>query len=148
MINGNTGLFNAGNDNAGNRNAGHRNAGNRNTGHYNAGNDNAGLFNTIQPTLKIFNKDSGMTYEQCEKEEWFKLLFWYRLELTERVWYTNEEMELSPIRQCTRGYLKVIPYKEACKKWWDNYSEEEKEIIQSMPNFDKDVFKEITGIEI
>lgn len=38
--------------------------------------------------------------------------------------------------------------KEACAKWWSQMTEKNKEIIQSMPNFDAKIFKDITGIEI
>jgi hypothetical protein len=38
-------------------------------------------------------------------------------------------------------------YKEAWSEWWDkNKSKEMKERIKKLPNFDKDIFKEITGI--
>ena len=39
-------------------------------------------------------------------------------------------------------------YKEACKNWWNKYTDKEKAVIMSMPNFDKDKFKQITGIEV
>ena len=38
-------------------------------------------------------------------------------------------------------------YKEACAKWWAGMSEENKEIIKSIPNFDAGIFEEITGIK-
>jgi hypothetical protein len=46
------------------------------------------------------------------------------------------------------GYLKSYTYKEACKNWWNGMSRKNKAIICSMPNFDANVFKEITGIEV
>ena len=39
-------------------------------------------------------------------------------------------------------------YKEACKIWWENMSDKYKQIIMSIPNFDKDIFEEITGIKL
>ena len=41
-----------------------------------------------------------------------------------------------------------IPYKEACQEWWKNITNSNKSIIMSMPNFDADVFFEITGIKV
>ena len=32
--------------------------------------------------------------------------------------------------------------------WWDNLTDEEKDIIKSIPNFDPDKFFEITGIRV
>lgn len=48
----------------------------------------------------------------------------------------------------TGGYLKTLSFKEACINMWNNLTDREKNIIQSIPNFNKDKFKEITGIEI
>ena len=46
------------------------------------------------------------------------------------------------------GYLKVRKYEEACAMWWENMSEENREIIKDTPNFDAEIFKEITGIDV
>lgn len=66
---------------------------------------------------------------------------------TEWVECEPEEMDTEE-KRATGGYLKIYTYKEACAKWWAAMGEEDKEIIKSMPNFDKDVFKDITGIEV
>ena len=44
--------------------------------------------------------------------------------------------------------LKTRSYKEACAIWWKSLTEENKEIIQRIPNFDADVFFDITGIRV
>ena len=44
------------------------------------------------------------------------------------------------------GKLKVNTYEEACRRWWDDMTEENKSIIKDIPNFDIDVFCDITGI--
>ena len=46
------------------------------------------------------------------------------------------------------GYLKTYDYKEACANWWEAMTEDNKKTIKSMPNFDADVFEDITGIKI
>jgi len=46
------------------------------------------------------------------------------------------------------GYLKTYKYKEACGTWWKKLTEENKKIIQKIPNFDKNKFYHITGIEL
>ena len=48
----------------------------------------------------------------------------------------------------TGGYLKVLTYKEAWKKAWDGAAEEDKDLLYALPNFDKEVFKEISGIDV
>ena len=45
------------------------------------------------------------------------------------------------------GKLIVNSYEDACRRWWNGMSKENKEIIKSIPNFDIDVFCDITGID-
>ena len=130
---GNTGIFNTGN---------------RNTGIFNACNRSAGLFNTKERTLTMFNKDSEMTWNEFINSEYYDAIYSSPFSLTEWIYYTEEEKKNSPIRQAIGGYLKKYTFKEACKNWWDNMTDENKDIIQSIPNFDKKIFKEITGIEV
>lgn len=35
-----------------------------------------------------------------------------------------------------------------CLTWWIDLSESDRKEVLSLPNFDKDVFKQITGIDI
>ena len=44
--------------------------------------------------------------------------------------------------------LKIRSYKEACAIWWEELTDENKKIIQQIPNFDADVFFDITGIRV
>lgn len=107
-----------------------------------------GIFNTMERTITIFNKNSGLTYEEVVKKDWYLALFSVPLFLTEWIEYTDEEMKDSIIRQSIGGYLKKYTFKEACANWWNRVSDENKALIQTIPNFDKDIFKEITGIDI
>ena len=68
--------------------------------------------------------------------------------LTEWINYSKEEMEKDESKNLIGGYLKTYSYQEACKNWWNGLSRKNKAIICSMPNFDANVFKEITGIEV
>ena len=152
LKNGNTGLFNTGARNTGARNTGDRNTGDwntgdRNTGMFNACDRSTGLFNTVEKTVPIFNKDSGLTWNEIYREDWYASLRCGEFKLTEWIWYTEEEMKDSPIRQAIQGYLKQYTFEEACLNWWDSLSNEDKELIKTMPNFDKEIFKQITGIE-
>lgn len=96
----------------------------------------------------MFNKDSEMTWNEFINSEYYDAIYSSPFSLTEWIYYTEEEKKNSPIRQAIGGYLKKYTFKEACKNWWDNMTDENKDIIQSIPNFDKEIFKEITGIEV
>ena len=144
----NTGDWNTGNWNTGNRNTGDCNTGDWNTGDWNTCNRSTGLFNTEERTITIFNKDSGLTWNEVLKKDWFRALNHGYFKLTEWIYYTEEEKENSPIRQAIGGYLKKYPFKEACENWWNSLDETDRKLIQTIPNFDKSIFKEITGIEV
>ena len=162
---GNTGLFNTGDWNTGNRNTGYRNTGNWNTGNWNTGYRNTGdwntgdwntgdwntgmfnscnysngFFNTKEPTVNIFNADSGMTVTEFYNSKYYKALMSSPFILTE--WIKDESKEL------IGGFLKEYTFEEACKNWWAKMANENKKIIKSIPNFNADIFREITGIEV
>ena len=44
--------------------------------------------------------------------------------------------------------LKHIEKETGRQMWWDGLSDHEKEIVLNLPNFDKAIFKEITGIDV
>lgn len=124
----NTGDGNTGNGNSGNRNSGCMNTGDCNSGHFNTGdfnnaNGTTGFFCTEDdPEIRLFNKPSGMTQAQFRASVYWKALHSVQLPLT--------------------------TYTDACQLWWKRMSDENKRIILSMPNFDADIFREITGIKI
>ncbi len=144
----NTGNCNTGNCNTGDSNTGNWNTGNRNTGCFNSCNNSTGLFCTQEPTIQIFDIDCGMTMSEARRKKWYKLLIKHTLLLTEWIDYTEEEKKQDKEKEAIGGYLKEYTYEEACQIWWSKYTDEEKAIIKSMPNFDKDKFKHITGIEV
>ena len=59
----------------------------------------------------------------------------------------SEPLELTWWDEETKT-LKNRSYKEACAIWWEKLTEENKKIIQQIPNFDADVFFDITGINV
>ncbi len=61
---------------------------------------------------------------------------------------TKEEKKQHPEHETLGGYLKKFEYKEACKNMWNVLTEEEKEIVMNIPNFDAEKFMQITGIEV
>ena len=44
--------------------------------------------------------------------------------------------------------LKRRSYKDACAIWWSKLTEKNKKIIQEIPNFDPEIFFDITGIDV
>nr|WP_229263691.1 hypothetical protein [Cohnella cholangitidis] len=164
----NAGHYNAGDSNAGNRKAGHYNAGtatpgtatpgtttpgtatpgtatpgtttpgNRNAGHYNAGHYNAGDFNScnwstgsfcsVEPPFLLFNKPSPISRDE---------LYWHA------------GFRAARQLRVVDGDGNKIEYKQAWANLWnDELGNPERIAIQSIPNFDTDVFFEITGIRV
>ena len=144
----NTGDSNTGYCNTGDRNTGNRNTGDCNTGDWNSCNFSNGLFNTISPKINLFNKPSNYTMEEFKRRKWYDALTNGIFRLTEWVDWTEEELKEYENRKNSGGRQVPIDFKVACKKWWDTLSDEDREIIQTMPNFDKTIFTDITGIEL
>ena len=158
----NTGRGNTGNKNAGDWNTGRGNTGNWNTGNWNTGNKNTGdwnstdfstgCFNTKEEKIRLFNKRSKWTYRDWKCSSARDLMC--DCPHTKTVWInekymTDSEKEENSTWKRTGGYLKTIEVtNEDKQKWWDNLDDEEQEEIKSLPNFDKEIFKEITGIEV
>lgn len=148
----NTRKDNTGRGNTGDRNTGDRNTGNRNTGDWNITDFSTGCFNTKEEKIRLFNKRSKWTYRDWRCSSARDLMC--DCPHTKTVWIskkymTDSEKEENPTWECTGGYLKIIEVTNEDKQnWWDNLEDEEREAVMSLPNFDKDIFKEITGIEV
>ena len=61
---------------------------------------------------------------------------------------TDEEKAEHPEAETTDGYLKKLDNSECTVLWWRGLSDGQKAIITAIPNFDKAIFKEITGIDV
>ncbi len=156
-----TGLCNSGNRNSGDCNSGDWNSGNRNSGDWNSGDCNSGdwnkcsfsngCFNTTSPKIYLFNKPSEWTYEDWLNSEARYLLNQIPGDVLEYIWLsdmTDEEKAAHPEAETTGGYLKVLDNSECAVIWWRGLSDRQKAIITAIPNFDKAIFKEITGIDV
>ena len=144
----NSGHCNSGDYNSGNYNSGYCNSGDCNSGYFNSCDYSSGLFCTQDPKVKIFDIETDMTMKEVIQTDWYRMLFKYSIDLTKWIEYTDEEKQSDKDKDLIGGYLKTYTYKEACKNWWDKYTDEERAVIMSMPNFNKEKFKQITGIEV
>ena len=61
---------------------------------------------------------------------------------------TDEEKKDDPQFFVRQGYLKTYTWEEAWSNYWRDCDDEEKQKVLNLPNFDKDIFKEITGIDV
>ena len=145
----NTGDCNTGNWNTGDWNTGNCNTGDWNTGNCNTGNCNTGFFNTNDGVLFAFNKPLKMSRSEFLNNKGVKILNWNY----ENNWWiysqnmTDEEKATHPEHTTTGGYLKTVSFKEACKIMWEKLTDEEKAEVTKIPNFDSEIFEEITGIK-
>ncbi len=148
--NSNTGDWNTGDWNTGYSNTGDWNTGNRNTGNWNSTDYSTGFFNSVPSPIYIFNKPTELSREEilncrgmdvlCQK---YKNLWWIN-----SADMTDEEKAAHPEHETTGGYLKEVDHKTACHMMWDNLNAEDRDAVMELPNFDAEVFYEITGIDV
>ena len=147
----NTGDWNTGNWNTGDWNTGDRNTGDRNTGDWNKSSFNTGCFNTEEQKIMLFNKPSNMTYREWIDSDARYLLNQIPKDVVEWVYekdMTDEEKEAYPTYETTGGYLKVLDESECGQLWWGSLSDDQKKIIEEIPNFDVEIFEQCTGIKV
>ena len=156
----NSGDRNSGNYNSGNYNSGYCNSGNCNSGNYNSGNWNSGswnstnfstgFFNSIEPPLYAFNNPLNVARNEFNDNIGIQAMN----HSYENSWWvhsddmTEDEKKEHPEHETTGGYLKVVDFKTACAIMWDKLTDDEKEAVKQLPNFDPVVFQEITGIDV
>ena len=141
----NSGNRNSGDCNSGNRNSGNRNSGNRNSGNWNSGNRNSGFFNTNSPLVRIFNKETNVPCNDIDFPSflYFDLTVWVSHDTA-----TDEEKEVHKIDiETCGGFTKAISYKEAFRLAWDKAGKTEHNKLLKLPNWDNEIFKEISGID-
>ena len=145
----NSGKYNSGDYNSGYYNSGYYNSGNYNSGYYNQGNFSNGCFNTEPSKIYMFNKPSEWTLNDWFNSGAYKLLHKIFSNQSRYVFFddmTDDEKASNPKAETTGGYLKKIDID--VNDEWRRLTYDERETIMSMPNFDKEIFKEITGIDV
>ena len=158
---GNSGYMNSGNLNSGNGNSGNGNSGDGNSGNWNSGNWNSGdwnecsfsngCFNTFEPKIYLFNKPSDWTYRDWLDSDACHLLNRIPGEDLGYVSFegmTDGEKAAHQEAEVTGGYLKRLDDSKRGPTWWRMLDDCEKAIIKAIPNFDRKIFREITGIDV
>lgn len=158
----NTGNRSTGNKSTGDMSTGDMSTGNWSTGHWSTGNWSTGSWSTGNWSTSdrstghfstIDNSGFGAFNKPCTIHEWAKIkkpnfLYFKLTEWVQQEKMSDEEKENNQMWETTGGYLKVFNYKQAFQKSWDNASEEDKALLFKLPNFDVNVFKEISGIDV
>ena len=141
----NSGNWNSGNWNSGDCNSGDCNSGNWNSGNWNSGDWNSGFFNTDSPLVRIFNKETTVSRRDID----FPNFLYFNL----TVWVSHDtatdgerKMHKTEIETCG-GFLKTLSYKEAFRIAWDKASKEEHRKLLNLPNWNNEIFMEISGID-
>ena len=148
--NGCTGFGNSGDCNSGDCNSGNRNSGNRNSGDWNSCSYSSGCFNTIEHKMFLFNKLSDWTYHDWIRSDARRVLSGIPLRHLKPVSYdsmSDTEKEAHPEVETTGTFLRIVDNPDV-QNWWGSISDEDKKAILSIPNFNKAIFKEITGVDV
>ena len=147
----NSGDWNSGDWNSGDCNSGDWNSGDWNSGDWNNTNFSNGCFNTVEPKIHLFNKPSEWTYRDWLNSEARYLMNQIQGDILEWIYLsdmTDEEKATHPEAETTGGYLKKLDNSECAVIWWRSLDQRKKNVIMAIPNFDKAIFKEITGIDV
>lgn len=151
----NVGSYNTGNNNKGNGNSGSFNVGSFNVGNFNIGNYHMGWFNTESHGLCWFNKPVDPSAVRAIRIPPFLrnicITAWKHLSSMPE----NQRL-LSPEAKHQGGYLERKTLKAVIKEAFKTFKKYgtvsirkyEFACIKALPNFDPDIFYEITGIKL
>ena len=148
--NGSTGHGSTGHGSAGDRSTGHGSTGNGSTGSWSTSNWSTGHFSTVDYAgFGAFNLPcSPDIWDKAQKPDflYFDLVEWIVIEDM-----TETEITDNPTCETVGGFLKVYEYQEAFLKSFNSLSAEEKKeqiaLLEALPNFNYDIFYEISGID-
>lgn len=125
----NNGAYNSGNFNSGNRNSGDANFGDFNSGNWNSGSYNSGDFNSGNRNFGCFNTKTKQKIMMFNKDSDWTYIDW--------------------MNSFARHILNMMPTESKKRQdWYNSLCPFYKKTIKSLPNFDADIFFEITGIKV
>ncbi len=148
---GNSGSYNSGSYNSGWCNSGSYNSGDYCTGDFNLVNHETGSFCTEDHKIRLFDKESDMTFTEWRNSEAYNIL--QQMHSHSSMWIPLTQMtykEKAKYPECTStgGYLKIYNIKDISQSWWDSLNKRKQDIIKNIPNFDPEKFFQITGIRV
>lgn len=158
----NTGFSNTGNYNSGRANCGNYNSGCLNTGDFNSGNNNTGFFNTGNGNTGSYNtgncnvgfNNSGDFNTGDYNKGYHNAGHYNSGDYNTGMFNTNAPKIRMFNKECNLTYSEFIcsidyTFGELLYDIHErNLSKEDCKHIVELPNFDPDIFKEITGIDI
>jgi len=106
---------------------------------------------TEEPTIMMFNKPTDWTCRKWLDSDARYLLNRIDKNVVEWIYesaMSDEEKAANPSFETTGGYLKVLDESECGQIWWDGLSEYNRDIIRALPNFDAEIFEQVTGIKV
>jgi len=144
----NTGGRNTGDWNAGYRNTGYRNTGDWNTGDWNTGNWHTGCFNTLNAEQSYyFNRLAPVEHwNAAKKPAW--LFVPSPTSWVPDTEMTDAEKTDNPTFHTCGGYLRTNDMMDEWRKAYESASAEDIQMVRDLPNFDAEVFKQITGLDL
>lgn len=156
---GNNGIYNSGCWNSGQKNTGNRNLGSHNVGNNNVGNHNVGDWNATDYSTGCFNTKAQPFYMFNKPAEGFTIYEWLRSREksildTMPARSGVDFLEVDPMQRTNEfiwGDWEIMSERDYIflrQKWWNELSKSDKVVILSMPNFDAEIFKECTGIDV
>ena len=131
-------------------NAGNGCTGMGNSGDWNSCSYSSGCFNTIEHKMFLFNKLSDWTYHDWIRSDARHVLSRIPHRHLKQVSYdsmSDTEKEANPEVKTTGTFLRMVDNPDV-QNWWRSISDEDKKAILSIPNFNKAIFKEITGVDV
>lgn len=106
---------------------------------------------TEEQKIFMFNKPSDWSYRDWITSDARYLLNQIPKNVVEWICsedMTDDEKAEYPTHETTGGYLKVLDESESGQLWWGGLSENQKNIIRSLPNFDPEIFEACTGVKV
>lgn len=115
----------------------------------NSGDWNSGYCNTTEPTVRLFDHQTDITFSDFRQSRAYGLLCsipsdcltWKYSE-----YMTDDEKAAYPEHETTGGFLYLE--KADCQAWWESLSDKSKSAITSMSYFDAEKFFICTGIKV
>ena len=93
----------------------------------------------------MFNKPTELTWDDIDHPHFNEF---YLNKWVPESDMTDEEKKADPEFYVREGYLKTYTWEEAWANYWRDTTEEDRKRVLNLPNFDAEVFKEITGIPV